>query len=567
MPFFVYGFDPKTGETGSRFFANAATEADAREQAERQGVRVKSVVPSHSTSEIVLPELPPAPPTEADVLREEVAEFNHTLEGITPRVVVTYGLVGANILVFVLMALSGVNVLDPSSADLLRWGAEYGPQTTNGQSWRLLSSLFVHIGILHLTYNMIAFLYVAPTVERMLGSFGFQLTYLTAGLAGSLWALFYNPVQLLAGASGAIFGIYGALLALLLRSRNSIPAHVSSRLRNFALFFIAYNLINSLRPDISLAAHMGGMVGGFLCGLVLARTFAWQSDAGRPARNLALAICSIVLFVGGVTIADARFPNLGQLVAVLDRGRTTMVKFRLAEKQSSNKQLSDAAFGALIERDLLPEWKTMRAALVELKPVPPSLQRNVEAIADYMNLRQAHLEALLSSLHETKARAWLHPDEKSDDKEEIHRLAQIQMDYIHAQVDLEFAKPEASDRSDKLKRLQQLAARVKSLDERDHTEDMRLSFDDYSAFLERDQLPELHSIQQGFADLPSLPRELAEDAAAMRSHLRYKQDEWEPRVAYQHYERLEKDADQKRSRANDAARAIRDMPGARLLAP
>src|SRR5215467_2418834 len=108
MAFFVYGTNPKTGETVSRFFADAATEADARQQAERQGVHVTAVVPSHSTSAIVLPELPAPQPTAAEVMREEVAVFNRVLDSITPRVVVTYWLIGANVLVFVLMTLFGV---------------------------------------------------------------------------------------------------------------------------------------------------------------------------------------------------------------------------------------------------------------------------------------------------------------------------------------------------------------------------------------------------------------------------------------------------------------------------
>jgi len=561
MPYFVYGTDPKTGDTVSRFFATAATEADARQQAERQGVRVTAVVPSHSTSAIVLPELPPPQPTEAEVIRDETAAFDRTLEAITPRVVVTYWLIGANALVFLLMTALGVNPLAPSGADLLRWGAEYGPRTTDGESWRLFSSLFVHIGITHLVYNMIAFLYVARTVERMLGHVGFLLTYLVAGLAGGLWALIYNPTQIHAGASGAIFGIYGALLALLLRDRKTIPPHVLKQLRSFVIVFIIYNLVNSLRPQISMTAHVGGMVGGFLCGLVLATTFAAPARAGRTPRHLALALGGVVLCVGGIAVADARYPNLNPLITLLDRGYTAMAKFNAAQKK-----LSDADFATLIEHDLLPEWKATHAALTQLAPVPPGLQTNVEAIANYMVLRQQHWEALTNVLRQAKAGAWINQPVRMD-TEEMDRRVNLQLAYTHAAVDLDFAKPNPSDHSGKLQRLQQLAGRVKALDDREHTENMRLDFDKFSAFLENDQLPELHNIQQAFADLSPLSHELEPDAAAMLDHLRDKQGEWEPRVAYSHYEHWRDEADKKRSQANDAARAIRDMRGARLLAP
>lgn len=131
MPFFVYGIDSKTGALASRYFGDAATEAEARQMAERRGLRVNTVVPSRSTSAIVLPDHPPPQPTAEEmkaVAGEEFAAFNHTLKGITPHVYVTYGVVGANALVFILRALFGANVIDPSSVDLLRWGAEYAPR-------------------------------------------------------------------------------------------------------------------------------------------------------------------------------------------------------------------------------------------------------------------------------------------------------------------------------------------------------------------------------------------------------------------------------------------------------
>jgi hypothetical protein len=184
-----------------------------------------------------------------------------------------------------------------------------------------------------------------------------------------------------------------------------------------------------------------------------------------------------------------------------------------------------------------------------------------------MVLRQEHWEALLNQLHETKGRAWLKTDYQSPTKEEIREFGQRQHDYFDATWDLEHATADASVRGDKVKRMLQLAERVKALEDRDRSEDSRLSFDDYGAFLERDQLPEVQRIEQAFADLSPLPQDLEQDATGILNHLHYEQGGWESRVAYRHYELLEKEADEKRSRAYDAARAIRDMPGARLLAP
>lgn len=567
MAYFVYATNPKTGETISRFFAKAATESEARQQASQLGLLITAVVPSHSTSEIVLPEVPPPKPTKAEVVRQEAASFDRTLKEITPRVVITWWLVGVNVFVFILMTLFGVDFFDPSGADLLRWGAEYGPRTSSGESWRLFTSMFVHVGILHLAFNMIVLMYVAPTLERMFGHVGFLLTYLIAGLAGSWWAFFYSPTQIHAGASGAIFGLYGALLAQLLLKRKAIPPHVLANLRNYVLFFITYNLVQSLRPNISLAAHVGGLVGGFFCGLALARTLEPQARAAHASRQVAVFLGSAVLLLGGVAFADTRYANLSPLVALLDQGYATTHRFDVAQEKNRNKQLGDADFANLIERDLLPQWRSTRAALAQLKPVPPSLNRNVEAIVDYMALRQEHWAALVNQLQDSKGRTWMHRDSASPTEEEVREYSKRQTDYIDATWDLEHANPDASARGNEVRRLLQLTARVKTLEDHDDFEGAHLSYDEYSAILERDELPESHRIEQEFADLSPLPRDLEQDANAILNELHHSQRDWESNIAYRHYELAEKDVDQKRSRADDAAQAIQDMPGVSFLAP
>ncbi|HEX6834194.1 MAG TPA: rhomboid family intramembrane serine protease [Rudaea sp.] len=564
MPYFVYGTDLQTGKLVSRFFADAATPERAREHAEDQGLKVLSVIPSHSTSAIVLPEVPPAQPTAAEAMREETVAFDHTLETITPRVVVAYVLVALNVLVFGLMPLCGADLFDPVSADLLRWGAEYGPRTTDGEPWRLFSSLFVHIGIAHLLYNMIAFLYVAPKVERMLGHVGFALTYVISGVAGGLWALLYNPTHLHAGASGAIFGIYGALLASLLRDRKSIPAHLRSELQRFVLVFVAYNLINSLSADISLAAHLGGLIGGFACGLALASRLVPSAATARTTRQVALGIGGAVLFVTGVAVADARYPNLGPVVASIHQAAVAMDKFHAAQEKNRRAQLGDVQFAVLIERELLPQWQAARTALANVAPMPTGLQANIKAIADCMDLRTEHWKAQIKVLRETKGRDWIQSATKAMSDDAIRKSSAIRSAYIDANVDLDFAKPAGPHGVTKLTRLRQLSARVSTLEARGEGQYAHLSFDDYSAFLENEQLPELLRIEQDLAALPQLPAALDQDAKAIGAHLRAREQEWEARVAYQHYQQWRKEADEKRSRADAAARAIKD---ARLRAP
>jgi membrane associated rhomboid family serine protease len=259
----------------------------------------------------------PATPPDAGAIRRisRAAEFQHTLTVLTPRVYVTWVLLGVNVLVFVLMAASGVSPMEPDSPDLLRWGADFAPLTTNGEWWRMLTSTFVHIGVIHIALNMWVLAAAGPLVERMVGNVGFAVLYLVAGLTGSLASLLWNPHHVSAGASGAIFGIYGAMLGLLLRGRGSIPAEALAQLRNSGLGFLFYNLLyGMMHSRIDNAAHIGGLVGGFLCGLVLGQPLAPAARAGRPVRNVFAGGLGVVLGLAGVMALHGRYPDVPLLL-------------------------------------------------------------------------------------------------------------------------------------------------------------------------------------------------------------------------------------------------------------
>jgi rhomboid protease GluP len=108
----------------------------------------------------------------------------------------------------------------------IAWGSNFGPYTTEGEWWRLFTSLFIHFGIAHLLLNMFALTAFGPLVERLFGSVNFLFVYLLAGIAGSLASIAWNPGINSAGASGAIFGILGALMAVQLRAGATIPMDI-----------------------------------------------------------------------------------------------------------------------------------------------------------------------------------------------------------------------------------------------------------------------------------------------------------------------------------------------------
>ena len=185
---------------------------------------------------------------------------------------VTPILIGLNILVFVAMVLSGISVTEPTVMQLLTWGANFGPLDRAGQWWRLLTACFLHIGILHIGFNMYVLYQAGPFTERLFGPWRYLAIYLLAGVGGNLLGLWLHPMTVSAGASGAIFGVYGGLLAFLLRERAALRPEAVRSIGQSALIFIGFNLFYGMASaHTDLTAHIGGLVTGFLAGLVLAR--------------------------------------------------------------------------------------------------------------------------------------------------------------------------------------------------------------------------------------------------------------------------------------------------------
>src|SRR4029453_17866843 len=157
--------------------------------------------------------------------------------------------------------------MQPAIDSLIQWGANYGPRTTQGEWWRLFTCMFLHIGVLHLVFNMRALWNVGGFMERWLGSSSFLVLYLLAGLLGSVASVAWNPFVVSAGSSCAIFGLVGGLLAFLVRPR-AMQQHASlAALRTNTLVFLGFNLVYGfIQQGIDMAAHIGGLVGGFVCG-------------------------------------------------------------------------------------------------------------------------------------------------------------------------------------------------------------------------------------------------------------------------------------------------------------
>jgi len=169
-----------------------------------------------------------------------------------------------NIAIFILMVISGVNIMLPDTGSLIEWGANFKVLTLNGQWWRLFTNCFLHIGIIHLVMNMYALLYIGALLEPILGKTRFITAYLLAGILASLNSLWWHDLGVSAGASGAIFGMYGVFLALL--STDLIEKEARKTLLTSISIFVGFNLLNGLKGGIDNAAHIGGLLSGAVIG-------------------------------------------------------------------------------------------------------------------------------------------------------------------------------------------------------------------------------------------------------------------------------------------------------------
>jgi membrane associated rhomboid family serine protease/Tfp pilus assembly protein PilF len=261
---------------------------------------------------------------------------------------VTQAIFGINVAVFVAMSLAGVAMLaNPSGQDLVRWGANFGPLTVSGQWWRLLTCVFIHGGILHIAFNMWCLWDLGRLAESVYGHWTFAAVYLITGLAASLASLIWNPAILSVGASGAIFGIAGALIASFYLGEFSLPRAAMTGMLRSVVLFVGYNLFfGAVIARTDNAAHVGGLLMGLLLGALIAKVAPQHDDALRRIAVLLVGVLLIVGAVMGLQRSHGYMVHAQNGVELLDQGKTDEAIAELRKSVSLRPDFS-AAHGAL----------------------------------------------------------------------------------------------------------------------------------------------------------------------------------------------------------------------------
>jgi rhomboid protease GluP len=205
------------------------------------------------------------------------------LRGRSAWMSVTSALIISNVLVAGAMLVFGAGLGHSSNSIQMEWGANFGPATKDGEWWRLGAAMFLHFGALHLAMNMFALWDSGRLVERAFGPVRFAMIYVASGLTGNLLSLIVQGDRAISGgASGAIFGVYGAFLAFLLTERRRLhPSDFKLMFWGAAIFSAVTLALGALIPGIDNAAHLGGLVAGTMAGVILVP----QCDSVRAARR------------------------------------------------------------------------------------------------------------------------------------------------------------------------------------------------------------------------------------------------------------------------------------------
>ena len=347
-------------------------------------------------------------PTTAQSDTQAEREFQRRLAAATPRVVVTPALLALNVAVFAVMTALGVDVLGARPEEYLRFGANFAPLTTGGEWWRLVTSNFVHFGLLHLALSLWALWDSGRLAERLFGNGAFAAIYLFAGAAGGCASMLWNQEVISAGASGAVFGIYGALLACYARERRTVPQAAFNRLRLSSSVFVTYSLFYGFtHAGLDNAAHLGGLAGGLAMGLVLARPLEKAARHGGNARRAMLAAALAVVTLSTAAWLAPDTSRVYRQALAMDRETAAfntdlarmLAAFQDIVERSQSGKISDAEVARTLHATMLPEWDAAVARLARAEPdADAPMRANYELLLRYARARRDMIKAVADYL-------------------------------------------------------------------------------------------------------------------------------------------------------------------------
>lgn len=204
---------------------------------------------------------------------------------------ITYTLIVLNVIIYIVSAFSSQSLINMNVEVLVDMGALYGPYVVlKSEWWRLFTAMFLHGGMTHLLMNMFSLYLIGRGAERYFSTMAYLGIYLFSGLLGGLASLYMHQGSVGVGASGAIFGVFGALAGFFLAHREQIASHTKSFMKDFAVI-IGINLVIGFSIEsIDVSAHVGGLVVGFIGGYMVSKNSAWLWHY-----SIAMTLCMVAI--------------------------------------------------------------------------------------------------------------------------------------------------------------------------------------------------------------------------------------------------------------------------------
>jgi membrane associated rhomboid family serine protease len=352
--------------------------------------------------------------------RPKPGPFDEALHERARWVLATPALAVVSTVVFLCMLVAPGALSDPET--LVRWGGSFGPRTTQGEWWRLLTATFAHTSFLHFLVNVAALVQIGIIMERLFGRIAFVSVYLAAGLMTSIVNLAMHPIAVSAGGSGSVFGILGLLLIWLVagtafRSTLAIPLKTVLTVCPAVALFILY----SMAAGFDGLPELAGLAVGVVSGLVLAKDVeARTPPLMRIAATMgAVALIAVPSAVPLRGLTDVR-PELQKVAAIEQR---TASIYDRAVGRFTKGEIQVKELAELIDGTILPELRTARARLGQLKGVPREHEPMVAGAREYFTLREKGWRVRADALRKINRATLRQADEIAD--EALRALAEM----------------------------------------------------------------------------------------------------------------------------------------------
>ena len=302
---------------------------------------------------------------------------------VRPSRRVTQLILGINVMVFLAMVMSGASATQPTNQQLLQFGANWGPLSLGSQPWRLLAANYVHVGIVHIALNMWCLWDLGGLAELIFGPTTYFLIYLLCGLGGSVASVWWHPLVVGAGASGAIFGLAGTLIAAIYLGHLPFPrAALKGTLRSLFIF-AGYNLFfGAVIAQVDNSAHIGGLVTGLIIGALLARSLHEPLEARQRWARTVLTAFAVVLLAGFIIVkrVNGHVVLIGQALNSIQSGQLD-AGIQSLERAAAERPKDATSFillgSAYLDKRDFPKAEGVLQKAVALNPSNFSAQFNL----------------------------------------------------------------------------------------------------------------------------------------------------------------------------------------------